>query len=262
MLNTETLIPIAIKIVIAIVILIIGNIVAGISSKLLGKILEKNNTDAVLIEFLRSFVRGVTVVLFIVFALNFLGFATASIIAVLSAAGLAIGLSLQGSLSNLASGVLTIALRPFKQGDYIETAGVQGSVSKTGMFNTQIKTVDNKLIYIPNSQLTAGNIINYSAEPTRRVDLSIGIDYSSDLEKAKKVLLNTLNSHPKVINHNESQVGIVNYGASSIDLTLRAWTNSADYWDVYFDLMQEIKITLDSNNIGIPFPQTVIHKAN
>lgn len=262
MINSETLIPIATKAIIAILLLIIGNIVAGITAKVFSKILEKNKVDNVLIEFLRSFVRGTVIVLFAVFALNFLGFATASIIAVLSAAGLAIGLSLQGSLSNLASGVLTIALRPFKQGDYIEVSGVQGSVIKTGMFNTQIKTPDNKLIFIPNSQLTSGNIVNYSAEENRRVDMAVGIDYSSDINKVKEILLETINSHSLVINKEESFVGIVNYGDSSIDLTIRVWTRSGDYWSVYFDLMENIKSTLDTNNISIPFPQTVIHKAS
>jgi len=184
---------------------------------------------------------------------------TASVVAVIGAAGLAVGLALQGSLSNFAAGVLIVAFRPFKSGDYVEVAGVAGSVDSIQIFQTILKTPDNKMIVLPNSAVIGGAITNYSRYDTRRVDFLIGVSYNADLKKTKQVLREVVESDPRVLKDPAVNVSVHALADSSVNLVVRPWVNSADYWAVYWDLTQAMKEALDDNGIEIPFPQMDVH---
>ncbi|MDX1678430.1 mechanosensitive ion channel family protein, partial [Arsukibacterium sp.] len=192
-------------------------------------------------------------------ALSQLGVQTTSFIAILGAAGLAIGLALQGSLANFASGILIILFRPFKAGDFIDGGGVSGTVEKIEIFQTQMKTPDNKRVIVPNAQITSKPITNYSAEPIRRVDLVIGIGYDSDLLLAKKTLEDILQNDERVLAEPAFSIKVAALADSSVNLNVRPWVNSADYWGVYWDTLEKVKLTFDEKGIGIPFPQMDVH---
>jgi len=179
--------------------------------------------------------------------------------AIIGAAGLAIGLALQGSLSNFAAGFLIIMFRPFKMGDYVEAGGESGVVTKISIFTTEFNSVDNKKIIIPNAQIMNGTITNYSAEETRRVDLSFGVGYEADIKKVKDILNGLITNHKLVLKDPESFVRLGNLGDSSIDFTVRIWVKTADYWAVYFDLTESAKEAFDKENINIPYPQMDVH---
>jgi small conductance mechanosensitive channel len=187
------------------------------------------------------------------------GIETTSFIAILGAAGLAIGLALQGSLSNFASGVLIIMLRPFKSGDYIEAAGKSGSVEKIEIFATELRTPDNKVVIVPNSSIMSGAITNYSREATRRIDLVIGVDYDADLKQAKQVLQSVLEADDRILKDPAYTVAVSELADSSVNFVVRPWVKTPDYWAVYFDLMENIKLALDEANINIPYPQMDVH---
>jgi small conductance mechanosensitive channel len=192
-------------------------------------------------------------------ALGQLGIQTTSFIAVIGAAGLAIGLALQGSLSNFAAGFLMIIFRPFKVGDYIEGAGVAGTVEVIQIFTTQLKTPDNKTVIIPNAALTAGNITNYSAKGTRRVDLVFGIGYGDDIDHAKNVIMDVLAKEERILKDPATTIGVVELADSSVNFAVRPWVKADDYWNVYFNLTENIKKSFDSEGISIPFPQRDVH---
>ena len=192
-------------------------------------------------------------------ALGQLGIQTTSFIAVIGAAGLAIGLALQGSLSNFAAGFLMIIFRPFKVGDYIEGAGVAGTVETIHIFTTQLLTPDNKTVIIPNASLTADNITNYSAKGTRRVDFVFGIGYGDDIDKAKKIMADILAKDERIFKDPVPKIALVELADSSVNFVVRPWVKVEDYWDVYFDTTENIKKSFDAEGISIPFPQHDVH---
>ncbi len=251
-----------IKLILAIIVLIIGLRIIKSLTKGLTRVLRKSDVSESLIPFLRSLTSvGLKVLLFISI-LGMVGVEMTSFIAVLGAAGLAVGLSLQGTLQNFAGGVIILLFKPYKVGDYIETQGYAGTVKEIQIFTTIMHTPDNKVIIIPNSPIATGSLINYSAQETRRVDFKFGIGYGDDIEKAKKVLNDIVNKHEKVMKEPAPFVRVVELADSSVNFAVRAWANSSDYWDVYFDITEQVKKNFDKEGISIPFPQSDVHIYN
>ncbi len=248
-----------IKIIAAVAILIIGRMVAKILQKLIIKVMDKKNVDKTISSFASSMVFSALYIFVILAALSQVGIQTTSFMAIIGAAGLAIGLALQGSLSNFASGLLIILFRPFKLDDYVEAGGVSGSISKISVFTTDINTVDNKKIIVPNAQIMNGTITNYTAEKTRRVDLTFGVGYEADISKVKDILNKIINEHELILKDPEPFVRLGNLGDSSIDFTVRVWSKTEDYWTVHFDLIESAKEEFDKANISIPYPQMDVH---
>lgn len=257
--NQAVIIEYAIKVGVALLILFIGKMVANSASRLLSKGMQKRQMDNAVVSFLSAIIKAIIFIAAILMALSHVGVQTTSFIAILGAAGLAIGLALQGSLSNIASGVLLIMFRPMKAGEYVEVAGVGGTVDAISIFQTTLKTPDNKVIYIPNAQITGSEIVNYSREELRRIDLVIGVSYSADLHKTKEVLEAVCAADPRILADPALNIQVNNLGASSVDFIVRPWVKVGDYWPCRWDLLREIKIALDKNNIGIPFPQMDVH---
>ncbi|CAM3684637.1 small-conductance mechanosensitive channel MscS [Parendozoicomonas haliclonae] len=257
--HSDLIVQYCINIVAAILILFIGNLIAKGIAKGVSRGLHKKRMDPAVIEFVHGIVRYLLLAIVLIAALSRLGVQTASVVAVIGAAGLAIGLALQGSLSNFAAGVLIVGFRPFRSGDYVEIAGVAGSVESIQIFQTVLTTPDNKVVIVPNSSVIGNPITNYSRHKTRRIDLVIGVSYKADLQKTKEVLYNVLANEPRLLKDPAPNVGVLTLGASSVDLVVRPWVNTADYWNVYFDLVQKIKEELDANGIEIPFPQMDVH---
>jgi len=257
--NQGLIIEYGLNIVAAIVTLVIGMMVAGMISKGLHRVLTKRKLDPTIVEFVSHMTKYVIVAFVVIAALGRIGVQTTSFIALLGAAGLAVGLALQGSLSNFASGVLIIVLRPFKAGEYIEAAGTAGSVESVQIFATTLVTPDNKLVVVPNSSILGGNITNYSRKPTRRIDLVIGVSYSADLAKTKAVLEKVATANAFVLKDPGVQVAVAELADSSVNFVVRPWVNGGDYWPARFELMEQIKIALDEAGIEIPFPQMDIH---
>jgi small conductance mechanosensitive channel len=247
------------KIIGAIFTIIIGIWIAKLLSKTLGKVLKKKNVDATLTKFLISVVKIGLIAFVFISAASQVGIETASFVAVIGAAGLAIGFALQGSLSNLAAGVMLIIFKPIKVGDFIEGGGGSGSVESVGIFVTTLLTPDNKVIYIPNSTLTGGNITNYSAKDTRRVDMVFGIGYEDDIDKAKSAIKSVLENDSRILKDPAPQIALSELGDSSVNFNVRPWVNKADYWGVYFDVHEKIKKRFDEEKISIPFPQRDVH---
>jgi small conductance mechanosensitive channel len=247
------------RIVGAILTIIIGIWIAKLLSKTISNVLKKKNVDETLTSFLVSVVKIGLIAFVFISAASQVGIETTSFVAVIGAAGLAIGFALQGSLSNLAAGVMLIIFKPIKVGDYIEGGGAAGSVESIGIFVTTLLTPDNKAIYIPNSTLTGGNITNYSAKDTRRVDMVFGIGYSDDIDKAKNVIKSILESDQRILKDPPPQIVLSELGDSSVNFNVRPWVNRADYWGVYFDVTEIIKKKFDEEKISIPFPQRDVH---
>lgn len=255
----ELLITHGVNIVAAIVTLIIGLWIINRFVKVMKKVLVKREMDESLQPFLISLINiGLKVMLLISIA-SMVGIQTTSFIAVLGAAGLAIGLALQGSLANFAGGVLILLFKPYKVGDFIEAQGESGTVKEIHIFVSKIVTLDNKLVIVPNGSISNGNITNYSAMGIRRVDLTFGIHYKDDIKKAKEILLNTIKSNELIMKDPEPFVGVGNLGDSSVDIVLRPWCKVEDYWDVFFQCNEACKYALEENDITIPFPQTDVH---
>ncbi|MDN7124455.1 mechanosensitive ion channel [Pseudidiomarina sp. 1APP75-32.1] len=257
--NQELIVSYTIKFVVAILILIIGKMIANSVAKLIGRGMQRKGVDGAVISFLSAIVKSVIFIAAVLMALSQVGVQTTSFIAILGAAGLAIGLSLQGSLSNMASGVLIITFRPFRAGEYVEAGGVAGTVQEVNIFQTVLKTPDNKVVFVPNAQITSQPITNYSREDTRRVDLLIGVSYDADLHKTKEVLESVLKADDRLLEDPAWNIQVHALNNSSVDFIVRPWVNVGDYWPVYWDLMREIKIALDKNDIGIPYPQMDVH---
>lgn len=248
-----------VRVIAALAILILGRWGAGIACSLLEKVLKRQKIDQTIVSFISNLAYFAILTFIIIAALSKLGLQTTSFVAVLGAAGLAIGLALQGSLSNFAAGVLMIIFRPFKAGDYIDGAGVSGSVSEISIFTTILKTVDNKKVIIPNASLMSGNIINYSTFPTRRVDLSIGVSYADDLKRVKEVLTELAAADSRVLADPAPLVAVAALADSSVNFTVRLWTETANYWPLHFDMLETIKTRFDAEGISIPFPQRDVH---
>jgi small conductance mechanosensitive channel len=250
------------KVIGALLIFLIGRLVSKILSRWIEKALLKSRVDKTLAKFVKN-LSNIALLLFVVIAaLAPLGVETAQFAVVIGAAGLAIGLALQGSLANFASGFLMIIFRPFKVGDFIEAAGVKGTVKEIQIFNTIVNTPDNVRAIIPNSQITGGNVLNYSGNGTRRVDLVIGISYEDDLKKAKTIIEGVLAQDDRVLQDPKSNVAVFELADSSVNFVVRPWVNSADYWDIYFEMTAKIKLALDENSVTIPFPQRDVHIKN
>ena len=242
-----------------IAILIIGKIAAGICAKIVEKGMTRAKADLAVIGFVKELVRYSVLVFALIAALDKFGIKATSFIAVLAAAGLAVGLALQGSLSNFAAGVLLLIFRPFTAGDLITAAGATGTVREIGIFTTTLNSPDNKKIIIPNASVTGDTIVNLSANDTRRVDLVACIGYSEDMGKARQMLLDMMANQPKVLKDPEPAVEVVELADSSVNLVVRPWCRPEDYWDVYFGVTRGIKESLDTAGISIPFPQRDVH---
>ena len=258
--NQPMLIEFGLKVIVAIAIFMIGKLVARIVSKGVSKLLAHKAVDQAVISFVASLVYGIGVALVFIIAISHLGFNTSSLVAIIGAAGLAIGLALQGSLSNFASGVLLITFRPFKAGDFVEVSGVAGIVEEILIFSTKLRTGDNKTVIIPNGSITSGTITNYSTKPTRRIDLIIGVSYDANLSDTKKILSDVVAKDSRILTDQAVTIGVSELADSSVNLVVRPWVKSADYWPVYFDLLENIKVALDDAGIEIPYPQLTVHK--
>ncbi|QHI70850.1 mechanosensitive ion channel [Tichowtungia aerotolerans] len=255
----ELLTKFGLKTVAAILIFVIGRWVAKLLKNLLQKMMERAKVDAAIVGFTVSLVHAAMMIFVVLAALGQVGVETTSFIAVLGAAGLAVGLALQGSLSNFASGVLILIFRPFKAGDYIEGADTAGVVKTIHIFTTTLTTLDNKRVIVPNSKLMSDNIINYSAEGKRRLDLVACISYGDSIDTAKAAMMDELTKDERVLKDPAPFVGVLAMNDSSIDLAVRPWVTVADYWDVFFTLNERIKKRLEEEGCTIPFPQRDVH---
>ncbi|MDP5292851.1 small-conductance mechanosensitive channel MscS [Oceanimonas sp. CHS3-5] len=257
--NQELIIRYAVNIAAALLTLVIGFIAVGMLTGGLNKVLKARKVDSTISDFVTSLLKYGLLAFVIIAALGRVGVQTASFVAVVGAAGLAIGLALQGSLSNFAAGVLLIGFRFFKAGDYIEAGGTAGTVHSVQIFTTILMTPDNRMIVVPNSKILNDSIVNYSRESTRRLDLVIGVAYNADLQLTRDVLTRILDEEPRILKEPAYRIAVSNLGASSVDFIVRPWVKAEDYWNLKFDLLEKIKTELDANNIGIPFPQMDVH---
>jgi len=247
------------KILTAILIVVVGRWVARFVRNITEKMMIRSKVDATLVSFVGNLIYVSLLTFVILAALAQLGIQTTSFIAVIGAAGLAVGLALQGSLANFASGVLMLIFRPFQVGDFIDGAGVMGIVEEIQIFTTQLRTLDNKTIIIPNAKITGDNITNYTRKETRRVDLVIGVSYRDDIEKVKSVVADVLNGDERILKDPAPTIGVLELGDSSVNFAVRPWVKTGDYWDVYFDTTEKIKKRFDAEGISIPFPQRDVH---
>lgn len=247
------------KIIGAILIFILGRIVIGFIIRALKRLMKRGGTDQTLAKFLLALTKIALLTFIIIAAISTLGVQTASFVAVIGAAGLAVGFALQGSLANFASGVMLIIFRPFQVGDYVEAGGAAGSVEEVHIFNTILKSPDNRKIIIPNSQVTGSSITNYSAKETRRVDMVFGIGYDDDIKLAKATLEEIVVGDPRVLQDPAPTIALSELGDSSVNFVVRPWVKTADYWAVFFDMHEKVKLTFDQKGISIPFPQRDVH---
>ena len=245
--------------IVAAVIVFVGRKLVKWLVSLLEKMMVKAGTDTIIVNFIGSIVNAILLLFVIVAALDQLGVDTTSLIALIGAAGLAVGLALQGSLQNFAAGVMLIVFRPFKLGDFIEAAGVVGVVEEISIFSTIMKTGDNRSIIVPNGQIYGGAITNYSAKETRRIDMVFGIGYDDDMLQAKKIMEDILAEHELVLDEPAPAVAVAELADSSVNFNVRPWVNSGDYWGVRADLIEKIKLAFDEKGITIPYPQMDIH---
>ena len=252
-------IPWGINIVMAIAIYFIGKVIVSVLVNLLSKIMTRSECDDMLIDFVKAIAKAVLMLFVIIAALDQLNVNTTSLAAILAAAGLAIGLSLQGSLQNFAAGVMLLVFKPFKAGDFIEAGGAMGVVKSISIFTTIMTTADNKEIIVPNGAIYGGNITNYSAKETRRVDMVVGIGYDSDLKKAKEILKEMLAADERILKEPAPTVAVAELADSSVNFVVRPWVATADFWAVKFDFTEAVKLRFDAEGISIPFPQMDLH---
>ncbi|MCD6433546.1 MAG: mechanosensitive ion channel [Sulfurimonas sp.] len=250
------------KIIAAVVIFIVGKWAVKKLTVISKSLMQKAKVDQTLIEFAESLIYFVLLLMVVLASLNALGINTTSFIAVFGAAGLAIGLALQGSLANIGAAVLIIIFRPFKVGDFVEAGGATGTVEDVNLFSTIIAPLDNRTIIVPNSAIIGGNITNYSNKTQRRVDHVFGIGYDDDLKLAKNTLMEIMEADERVLADPAPFVAVSELGDSSVNFVFRAWVNTADYWEVYFDMLEKVKLTFDEKGISIPYPQMDIHTKN
>ncbi len=247
--------------IVAVVVVVIGFLLAKFVTKLVVKAMMAKNVDPSVYNFIRRIVSAGIKFIFIMIAVSMF-FDIGAIFAAVGGAGLAAGLGLQDSVAQFASGIQILINHPFKSGDFVELNGVSGSVTDIRFMNTVITTVDNKRIVIPNSHITTNHIINYSTENVRRIDLIYSISYSADISKAKNVIKNVALANDKILKDPEPAVFVNSHESSSIDLVAKIWCNNSDYWDVYYDMQEKVKLALDSNSIEIPFNQVDVHIIN
>lgn len=257
--SNDIVFPWAINILMAVVIFIVGRMVVGLVVNICKKLMIKSKMDEMLVSFITSILRSILLLFVIIAALGELGVDTTSLVALLGAAGLAIGLSLQGSLQNFASGVMLIVFRPFEKGNFVDIAGTTGVVEEIGIFTTTMCTPDNKEIIVPNGAIYSATITNYSARDTRRVDMVFGIGYGDDIPKAKQILSDLVSADDRILSEPAPVIALGELGASSVDFLVRPWVKSADYWAVMWDMNEKVKEAFDANGISIPYPQMDIH---
>lgn len=255
----DTVIGFILNTVLALAILIIGRFIARHVSTRVGSAVEKSNDDVTLGKFVASLTYVALMAFIIIAAMGQLGIETASLVAILAAAGLAIGLALQGSLANFASGVMLIIFRPLKVGDFVEAGGATGTVREIGIFTSILSSPDNKKIYVPNANLTGANIINYSAFGTRRIDLVAGVSYGDSLDLVKATLEQILAEDDRILTDPAPTIAVLELADSSVNFAVRPWVQEEDYWDVRFDTQEKIKQRFDEKGISIPFPQQDVH---
>jgi small conductance mechanosensitive channel len=249
----------AIQIGIAIAIFVVGKIIARMIASLVRKGMQRAGSDAMLVGFVGNVAYGILLVAVVLAAVDSLGVNVTSLMAIVGAAGLAIGLALKDSLANFAAGVMIIIFRPFKIGDYINAAGTAGSVDEIGLFATIMHTPDNQRIIVPNSGIIGGNITNVSALPTRRVDLVFGIGYDDNIGQARDIIKSVIDADERILKDPEAAIVVGELGDSSVNINVRPWVNSADYWAVRSDLLETIKVRFDEAEISIPYPQQDVH---
>ncbi len=257
--SQEYILPWVINIALAIAIFVVGRWVVKLLINILGRVLRKTKMDTMLINFVSSIAHALLLLFVVVAALGQLGVDTTSLIALIGAAGLAIGLSLQDSLKNFAAGVMLIVFRPFREGDFVEAGGVSGIVEHITIFNSVFRTGDNREIILPNGKIYSDSIINYSKRDTRRVDMVFGIGYGDDLLKAKRVLMEILEQDERVLKDPAPVVSVAALGDSSVNFNVRPWVKTADYWAVLWDTTEKVKLEFDRQGISIPFPQMDVH---
>ncbi|MCK7629636.1 mechanosensitive ion channel [Shewanella sp. JNE10-2] len=255
----ELLMAYGLKTLFAIIIFFVGKYFSGVAQKVIRKLLNSRKVDPTVVSFVANLTWAIVFVFTIIATLGQIGVQTASLVAVIGAAGLAVGLALQGSLSNFASGVLMVLFRPCRVGDYIEAAGIAGTVDEITIFSTKLRTPDNKVIVAPNSSIMNGTITNYSALENRRIDLVIGVSYKADIALTKKVLTDILDNNQYVLKDPSYTVGLSELGNSSINFVVRPWVKTPNFWAARFEILEQIKNALDAANIEIPFPQMDIH---
>lgn len=249
----------SVNLLIALTLFFVGRIAARTLTKGVRKILQAQDVDLILETFVCNLVYWLVMVFVVIAAINQLGIATTSLIAVMGAAGLAVGLALQGSLSNFAAGVLIVLFRPYRVGDYVEAAGISGSVVQVQILTTILKTADNKQIVVPNSQIINSVITNYSALATRRVDMTIGVSYEDDLSKVRQTIRELVDTDPRILKDPECVIAVAELADSSVNFTIRPWVKTEDYWDVKFALTESIKNRFDQEGISFPYPQQDVH---
>jgi small conductance mechanosensitive channel len=261
-LDSSAFVALGKNIIIALLIYYIGRFIIRIVVGGLHKVMQRQNVDKTLETFVCNLVRMALMVVVVIAAIGALGIQTTSFIAIFGAAGLAVGLALQGSLSNFAAGVLIVLFRPYKVGDFIEAAGIAGTVEQVQILTTVLKTPDNKQIIVPNSQIMDSIITNYSANDTRRVDLTVGVSYDDDIDKVMATLRELVDAEERILKEPECLIKVHALADSSVNFVVRPWVNSADYWGVYFDLTEAIKKRFDKEDITFPFPQQDVHLYN
>lgn len=253
------IVPYAANIALALVIFVVGKWLAGTLTKVVISLLQKSRMDDILISFVTSIVKTLLMLFVTIAALNQLGVDTTSLIALLGAAGLAVGLALQNSLQNFAAGVMLIVFRPFKAGDFVELAGVSGVVENIGIFSSVLRTGDNRELIVPNGVIYGGIITNYSKRSTRRVDMVFGIDYSDDLKQAKELLRTIILADERVLPEPEPVIAVSELADFSVNFVVRPWVKNADYWPVLWDTTEKVKLEFDAQGLSIPYPQMDIH---
>lgn len=245
----------------ALAVYIVGRFVIKLLNKLIKQILSKRDIDPSVKTFVGSLVNVVLTILLIISVVGALGVQTTSFAALLASAGVAIGMALSGNLANFAGGLIVLLFKPYKVGDYIEAQGVGGSVKEIQIFHTILNTPDNKLVYVPNGALSSGAVINYSYLPTRRVDWTFSVDYGADFEKVKAVITSVLSQDTRILADPAPYIALQALAASSVNVVVRVWVKSADYWDVFFDINRDVYATFNAQGISFPFPQLTVHRA-
>ncbi|MGB5490533.1 MAG: mechanosensitive ion channel domain-containing protein [Woeseiaceae bacterium] len=258
-LDSTTVVSLGKNLMVALVIFYVGRFVIGFVVRGLHKMLQKNGVDKTLETFVCNLVRTALLIVVIIAAIGALGIETTSFIAIFGAAGLAVGLALQGSLSNFASGVLIVLFRPYKVGDFIEAAGINGSVEQVQILTTVLKTGDNKQVIVPNSQIMDSVITNYSANDTRRVDMVVGVSYDDDLDKVRSTIQELVAADERIMAEPACTIAVSALADSSVNFVVRPWVKTSDYWGVMFDLTEAIKKRFDKDGISFPFPQQDVH---
>lgn len=260
--ETASVMAVAWQILGAVLIFLIGRWISKAIVGLIRGTMKKRGMDELIVSFLGTIVYVALLLSVVLIAIGYLGIAVTPLIAILGGAALAVGLALQSSLSNFASGLMLIGFRPFTRGDFVEAGGVSGTVQTVGIFQTELKTPDNRHIVVPNSSITSSPITNYSAYDTRRVDMIIGVHYEDDLKLARDTIAGVLKAHEKVLDDPEPVIMLMDLGESSVDFAVRPWVNAADYWPTRGELLEQLKVELEKAGCSIPFPQRDMHIIN